>query len=407
MRGSVRAWLGRMVQPRGARQEPRFAASRYSRQRRLGFPLLYFFGELEREYRHSFVALNTLRIRVAHSMGLLACFAFTYLDWALGFNMQTPAATAVLLVVCSAAMLLPLWASFRPTMVPYMHHIMFAGSLLLGLSMIVVVWLCQLARPYFPYESVLLVTVFVYFVSGVLWRLSILCGGIIWLCFVAMSLWGLPDRPTLVLYDAYYLLVANIIGIIGRYIFEYQDRLAFLTTRELSYLSQHDPLTGAMNRRSFHQRAEAVWLQAARENRTVGLVLLDLDHFKAINDRHGHLAGDNVLRAAAGLLRDFVRRPLDAVGRFGGDEFVALWYDVKPEWFEQMIEQMSERLGELDQKIAEVEGLNASGGAVVATPGPSLSLNDALRAADENLYQVKREQRGKILCTRLQASDRS
>src|SRR3954453_3106899 len=88
----------------------------------------------------------------------------------------------------------------------------------------------------------------------------------------------------------------------------------------LSRVSRADPLTGCLNRRGFEERFDAELSRASRTGRPLGLVMLDLDHFKDINDTRGHAAGDDVLRWAVDVMRDVVR-PMDVVGRIGGDEF--------------------------------------------------------------------------------------
>ena len=91
--------------------------------------------------------------------------------------------------------------------------------------------------------------------------------------------------------------------------------------RQLAAAALHDPLTGLLNRRAFFDLTEKEVARARREHVPLGLVMLDLDHFKDVNDQHGHLAGDAVLRETANRLRAAVR-VTDSVGRYGGEEFV-------------------------------------------------------------------------------------
>lgn len=87
--------------------------------------------------------------------------------------------------------------------------------------------------------------------------------------------------------------------------------------------AQQDPLTGLYNRRHFEERLGAELSASLRHGRPLALLLADVDHFKAVNDRHGHLAGDEVLRLTALVLRDAVRKE-DVLARYGGEEFVVL-----------------------------------------------------------------------------------
>lgn len=97
----------------------------------------------------------------------------------------------------------------------------------------------------------------------------------------------------------------------------------------LMAVSLADPLTGCLNRRGFEARAVAEISAAARNKRWGAVLLLDIDHFKQVNDRHGHAAGDEVLRSVVHTLRQTVR-PNDAIGRVGGDEFAVLLADIDP-----------------------------------------------------------------------------
>jgi diguanylate cyclase (GGDEF)-like protein len=92
----------------------------------------------------------------------------------------------------------------------------------------------------------------------------------------------------------------------------------------LEQLSLTDPLTEIANRRAFHQRLDAAWRQAIREQLPLSLVMIDVDHFKRYNDRFGHSAGDECLRVAAAALVRCARRPYDMVARLGGEEFAVL-----------------------------------------------------------------------------------
>ncbi|MEI2421489.1 GGDEF domain-containing protein, partial [Arthrospira platensis SPKY2] len=85
-------------------------------------------------------------------------------------------------------------------------------------------------------------------------------------------------------------------------------------------LSRTDPLTGLLNRRAFADRGEGLWSTATRNDRPLSMVLLDLDHFKQLNDQFGHTAGDDALKAVATVLKSSLRRG-DIAARWGGEEF--------------------------------------------------------------------------------------
>ena len=144
---------------------------------------------------------------------------------------------------------------------------------------------------------------------------------------------------------------------------------------ELARASHTDDLTGALNRRGFQARAADELNRARRTGAEVGLVLLDLDHFKVVNDTQGHQAGDELLRWVSTTLAGELREH-DAVGRLGGDEFAVLLAHGDAD---AVLDRLQARLA---QRAV------ASGGAATF-PDDGIAYDDLYRAADTRLYQRK------------------
>ncbi|MGP0101127.1 MAG: HD domain-containing phosphohydrolase [Solirubrobacteraceae bacterium] len=143
----------------------------------------------------------------------------------------------------------------------------------------------------------------------------------------------------------------------------------------LMEVSRADPLTGCLNRRGFEERAVAVLGAAARDAGEGAVLVLDVDHFKEVNDRHGHAAGDELLRWVVDTLKRSVR-PADAIGRLGGDELAVLLADISPvnalESSTRLVEALSER---------------APCSVGMATfPMDGMELEELMRQADVRLY---------------------
>src|SRR5690606_33074371 len=117
---------------------------------------------------------------------------------------------------------------------------------------------------------------------------------------------------------AFLLVGTAACGIAARHL-EHWARKSFLESRLISELAQHDALTGLKNRRVFDEQLDALWAQAIEEGRSLAFFLIDVDHFKPFNDRHGHQAGDRALRRVAETLQRYVSRPLDVLARYGGE----------------------------------------------------------------------------------------
>lgn len=157
----------------------------------------------------------------------------------------------------------------------------------------------------------------------------------------------------------------------------------------LQALSVTDPLTGLANRRSLDERLAIEIAEANRYGTTLSLVMMDLDQFKQLNDRHGHLAGDSVLRAVANLLNEEKRR-VDLVARYGGEEFLAVLPHTNAEAAAAWAERVRQRLA---QTALAHEGallhLTASFGVAQARP-PDDTPERLIEATDMALYEAKR-----------------
>ncbi|HLX80697.1 MAG TPA: diguanylate cyclase [Burkholderiales bacterium] len=168
-------------------------------------------------------------------------------------------------------------------------------------------------------------------------------------------------------------------------------------TELLAQLALHDPLTGLANRRKFAERFEYDKARAVRARMPLSLLMVDIDHFKAINDRHGHLAGDACLKALAALLTGSVRA-VDLVARFGGEEFVVLLPEMSAEQSLMAAERMRSEVQTHPLDIGEgapPEAVTVSVGAATLA-GPALTLENLLARADEAVYRAKRAGRNQV-----------
>ncbi|KAB7781132.1 GGDEF domain-containing protein [Xanthomonas sp. LMG 12460] len=180
----------------------------------------------------------------------------------------------------------------------------------------------------------------------------------------------------------------------------------WMLTREMNAeLRRHasqDPLTGVTNRRVMWERGEAATLDAARKRASIAVLMIDVDHFKAINDRFGHAVGDQVLVAIAQTLTQHIRMP-DLLARIGGEEFMVLI----PQGDEASVRDLAERLRrriEQQQIDAAPEAplvCTVSIGYCLSSPGAQASWQTLVLAADQALYAAKRAGRNRVAGTTL------
>ena len=163
--------------------------------------------------------------------------------------------------------------------------------------------------------------------------------------------------------------------------------------RELRALSLTDALTGLANRRRLNEALEQEWLRSGRAEHELALILLDIDHFKAVNDQHGHPVGDQVLVELAQLLRQGVRGS-DVVGRWGGEEFLVLSPDTGLAGAMALAEKLRETIAQ--HRFAVVGHKTSSFG--VATLNRSEELPQLLARVDAALYRSKSTGRNRVSC---------
>ncbi|QLQ24073.1 MAG: diguanylate cyclase [Dechloromonas sp.] len=157
---------------------------------------------------------------------------------------------------------------------------------------------------------------------------------------------------------------------------------------DLRVLASTDALTGLINRRAFMDRFAQELLRSQRHGPAPTLLILDIDHFKKINDRHGHPAGDAVLAHLARLLRSSLRN-VDLVGRIGGEEFAVVLVETNAETGQPVIDRLLDRIRETTVILADATPLNftVSIGSTEILWGDTI--DTAIQRADEALYTAK------------------
>ena len=178
---------------------------------------------------------------------------------------------------------------------------------------------------------------------------------------------------------------------------EASNRRDFALDLELRRDARTDALTGLDNRRAMQERGPIELKRAERSGEPVSVILCDLDHFKNINDRYGHEAGDTVLRTVASVLRGALRET-DVLGRWGGEEFMAVLVDTDA-W---LAIEVAERMR---AAVAATTFDGVPGGVTISLGVSTLREFDALASAwealiagaDQNLYRAKSEGRNRVV----------
>lgn len=167
---------------------------------------------------------------------------------------------------------------------------------------------------------------------------------------------------------------------------------------KLLYQTEHDELSGLYNKRHFTRYMEEVFEEAMNRALSLGVLFIDIDYFKQMNDRYGHQKGDECIMEIAAVIKESV--PDDFAARYGGDEFVVLMLDRSKEYLKERTQLIvdSIKARQIPNEDSPNDGvITVTAGAVHAVPHQPNRMWDFLSVADMTLYQQKNEQKGRVL----------
>lgn len=173
-----------------------------------------------------------------------------------------------------------------------------------------------------------------------------------------------------------------------------------LENREKIELIRHiattDDLTGISNRKSFYESAIKLYTSAQRSQRPVAFAIIDIDHFKQVNDTYGHIVGDNALLHVSNILASSLMRPSDLIGRFGGEEFVIFLDNITHQdayhFFEKLRQQVQTTVFYLENNTAIEITISVGISTVIDD-----NIDNAIKMADDLLYRAKQAGRNKVM----------
>ncbi|CAM0553599.1 diguanylate cyclase [Halomonas sp. ATBC28] len=218
-----------------------------------------------------------------------------------------------------------------------------------------------------------------------------------------------PEAKRLAIFT---IIAQTLFTLVANYRFEQSERTSYLhvlkeklragyylkDNQELSRMSVTDPLTNLANRRQFDTVFPVRWQEATDKGLCLGLMVIDIDHFKAYNDYYGHPQGDECLRQVATAMQAN-SRDADLVVRFGGEEFVVLIANASPEAAKPAAERIRcnvEALEIPNHGVSAQSVVTVSVGVAVLYPKVSLAPAELLSQADDALYEAKRQGRNRV-----------
>lgn len=179
--------------------------------------------------------------------------------------------------------------------------------------------------------------------------------------------------------------------------FEHERRTLYEEKQYLETLSRTDPLTNVPNRRHFDDRAKIKYARHVNSDASLSLLIVDVDHFKLVNDTYGHATGDEYLRTIAQILKSALRQQDDVVARYGGEEFICLLSNTEPDEALEIAERMRRAVEKtrLPNLKASPPWVTVSIGLATLRNGDP-GLQGLLERADEELYRAKQEGRNRV-----------
>ncbi|MBR6451013.1 MAG: sensor domain-containing diguanylate cyclase [Fibrobacter sp.] len=163
-------------------------------------------------------------------------------------------------------------------------------------------------------------------------------------------------------------------------------------------LATRDGLTGLMNHRSLEESLRTEKVRADRKKYNIGVLMMDIDHFKRVNDTYGHQVGDEVIKGIASAISGEIRKEIDVVARYGGEEFVVALIDTTPEGMIETAERIRKAVGKLEFNVHQPDPLRVtvSIGAFLVEPGFT-DMKKAVNNADQALYKAKDGGRNQVV----------
>lgn len=218
-----------------------------------------------------------------------------------------------------------------------------------------------------------------------------------------LSLYGAPLRVEEIYFSLMWIMLANGLGYAAANALQRGQRIQYAQKLVMQQLLATDALTGIANRRTFDEALAREWRLAAREGRPLSLLMIDVDHFKAYNDRFGHQKGDECLRRIARALVDCLAGPDAVVARYGGEEFVCLL----PGMDQRAAAKMARRVSAAIDRAAVPHPASPDSDRVTVSIGVASAdaffgnESELLTLADELLYAAKNGGRNRVVAGEL------
>jgi len=363
---------------------------------------LRFNPETESEFQSYFIQRSLARARWATAIYLALVAVVTAINMRgtmvpFGQSLLEPIYLLRLGVACPALVVI-LAATVIPELQRHYQWIASTAVVVTGISvMLISGFAAAEGLPQFQMGDVLVVVYATLFL-GLLFRAVLVVATALLISFISIGLYlGVSSEH--LIFAASVVFATTLMSVLSALRMERLLRANFIENRLLNDIAERDGLTGLYNRRMFDNLTNRLWLQAQRNQESVQVILVDIDHFKPYNDLYGHQAGDNCIRRVATIIARATKRPFDFCARYGGEEFALVLYAPSGSDSTALAEQIRRETMALNIPHAHSDAagiLTVSIGSATAEPDTKRSLAGLIQSADEALYRAKQLGRNRV-----------
>ena len=364
---------------------------------------LRFNPETESEFQSYFIQRSLPRARWATAIYLALVAVVTAINMRgtmvpFGQSLLEPIYLLRLGVACPALVVI-LAATVIPELQRHYQWIASTAVIVTGISvMLISGFAAAEGLPQFQMGDVLVVVYATLFL-GLLFRGVLVVATALLISFIAIGLFlGVSSEH--LIFAGSVVFATTLMSVLSALRMERLLRANFIENRLLNDIAERDGLTGLYNRRMFDNLTNRLWLQAQRNQESLQIILVDIDHFKPYNDLYGHQAGDNCIRRVATIIARATKRPFDFCARYGGEEFALVLYAPSGDDSTALAEQIRRETMALNIPHAHSDAagiLTVSIGSATAEPDTKRSLAGLIQSADEALYRAKQLGRNRVL----------
>ena len=381
-----------------------FLDSPYANELARGTANLRFAEPLETEYTTAYLRWARVRIRIWLALMLALCTIVPILRQLASFSLRFALLQAIHFLLVAGLVWLAWSPSYERAYLPYARLAYPVVNSFVA-AFTALAYVSRHAGEMAGFAVHLMAT---FFFTGLKFHQALASAAAIMGAFVVTaSAAGLPFE--VLMQCMLPMSVTSILGVVVCLESERSHRKNFLESALIGELVMRDGLSGLMNRRAFDEHLGRVWQHALRDQRSLAILMIDIDHFKKYNDEFGHQGGDAALRSVAQTVQGFTRRPLDIAARYGGEEFAAILYDLAPHHVMDIAQRLRESVQKLEvrppdpDRAAAAANVTVSVGVAIVTPAIGRTPEGAVQLADEALYEAKAAGRNRVVLKGVEA----